>query len=298
MAPKDGSWGKKVYLIVSGDHPSLTALAEAAGKVADIYGIELIVKSPNFDLNQQNQIIDQAINDNPDYILLMPVDQQASTAQFKKINEAGIPCSAFLSMPANDAFKYIVGYSGVDDWLNYQALADKAGGMVEGEGGVIYMTHMPGDPSYFSRYLGFEAQLAQNYTNLTTLDTQTPGAFDAQKSTQMLQDMLIKYGDQIKMIEMADDATFGTSLKEAAAIANFDLSNVVVASSGNSKAGMTLLKDGVIDVMVFQSLEQCGAVPMKLVADWFNGKEVPRHVFLNPGQITAENVEEYEPASW
>ena len=49
---------------------------------------------PNWDLNTQNQYIDQAINEKPDMIILLPMDPNASLQQLKKINEAGIPVIA------------------------------------------------------------------------------------------------------------------------------------------------------------------------------------------------------------
>lgn len=84
VSPADGAIGKSVTLIVHGDHPWTTAYSAGAKKIADAYGMELTILSPNWDLNVQNEQIDQAINTNPDMIVLIPINTEAATQQLKK----------------------------------------------------------------------------------------------------------------------------------------------------------------------------------------------------------------------
>ena len=90
-SPADGPKGKKVILIVHGDHPWTTAYINGAKKACEFFGMELEAWSPNWDVNVQNQLIDQAINARPDAIGLIPLNAESAVQQFRKINEAGIP---------------------------------------------------------------------------------------------------------------------------------------------------------------------------------------------------------------
>ena len=81
-------------MVAQGEHPYYTAYTDAAKLMAKTYGIDLKVTIPNWDLNTQNQYIDQAINEKPDLIILLPLDANAALQQFKKINGAGIPVIA------------------------------------------------------------------------------------------------------------------------------------------------------------------------------------------------------------
>ncbi len=88
-SPADGAIGKKVTMIVHGDHPWTTACTNGAQKVADAYNMDIKIQSPNWDLAVQNQMIDQAINERPDMILLIPLDAKTALQQARKINKAG-----------------------------------------------------------------------------------------------------------------------------------------------------------------------------------------------------------------
>jgi ribose transport system substrate-binding protein len=102
-SPKDGAIGKRVVMIVHGDHPWTTACSNGAKKVADAYGMDLKILSPNWDLAVQNQMIDQSINERPDMILIIPLDATTAIQQARRINQSGIPFIFFNTLPTAEA---------------------------------------------------------------------------------------------------------------------------------------------------------------------------------------------------
>jgi hypothetical protein len=94
-SPGDGAIGKRVIMIVHGDHPWTTACILGAKKVADMYKWNFKALSPNWSKDVQDQMIDQAINEKPDMILLIPLDAKGAVQQARKINAAGIPLHMF-----------------------------------------------------------------------------------------------------------------------------------------------------------------------------------------------------------
>lgn len=294
-SPADGAIGKEVILIINGDHPYLTAFSTGAQKVADAYGMDLKIMSPNWDLNIQNQMVDQAINAKPDMIILVPLDAKAAVQQFRKINQAGIPCIASNMLPEDEGMKYVIGWTGPDDWGQFRLLAQFLAEKLNNEGGVAYIRHAPGGSPFFARTYGPLTELKNIAPNIKTLDMQAPG-FEAEKTMQVVSDWITKYGTELKAIVAADDSAQATGIIEALKKAGRE--DIIVVAAGNSKVGMDAVKDGSIAAITYQSAESDGASPVLMAADWFNGKTVEPVRYLPKHVITSEDVDSYMPAQW
>lgn len=294
-SPADGSIGKKVTVIINGDHPYLTAYSNGAKKAAEALKMEIKVMSPNWDLNVQNQMIDQAINSKPDMIILVPLDAKAAVQQFRKINQAGIPCIASNMLPEDEGMKYVIGWTGPDDWGQFRLLAQYLAKQMNNEGGVAYIRHAPGGSPFFARTYGPLTELKKIAPKIETLDMQAPG-FEAEKTMQVVSDWITKYGDKLKAIVAADDSAQAIGIAEALKKAN--RTDIIVVAAGNSKVGMDGVKAGSIAAITYQSAEADGAVPVKMAADWFNGKQVEPVRYLPKHVITKEDVDKYMPAQW
>ena len=294
-SPKDGSIGKHAIVIINGDHPYLTAYSNGAKIAAEALGMTVDVLSPNWDLNVQNQQVDQAINARPDVIVLITLDPNAGVQQFRKINQAGIPVIASNMLPDAEAMKYVLTWSGPDDFGQMAKLAQAAGEKVGGEGGVCYMTHNPGGSPYYARYNRYEAELAQKYPNMKSLDVQSPG-FEADKAKQVASDWITRFGDELKVIQLADDSAQAIGAVEACKAAG--RTDIIITSAGNSKIGMDGIIAGDVYGITYQSAEGDGAIAIKLAADWFNGKDLDPMYYLPQHVITAVDVENYMPAQW
>ena len=90
-SPADGQKGKHVILIVHGAHAWTTCYSEAFEAACEAVGMTCDVYDPNWDQSTQDGYVDQAINEQPDAIVLIPVSADHAAQQFKKINDAGIP---------------------------------------------------------------------------------------------------------------------------------------------------------------------------------------------------------------
>lgn len=295
-SPGDGPQGKKITVIINGDHPYLTAYSNGAKIAADALGMTVDIKSPNWDLNVQNQMVDQAINERPDMIVLVPLDPKAAVQQFRKINQAGIPVIGSNMLPDAEGIKYMLTWSGPDDFGQMAMLADYLGDKMGGKGGVAYITHNPGGSPYFARFYRVQSQLAQDYPDIKTLDFQSPG-FEADKSKQVVSDWITKFGDELNAIVLADDSAQAIGAVEACKEAGRE--DILIIAAGNSKVGMDYVKDGSLLAITYQSAEADGAIPIKLAADWFSGKAFDQPIYYLPQHvITASDVDNYMPAQW
>ena len=294
-SPADGAIGKKVIMIVHGDHPWTTACTTGAQKVADVYQMDLKIQSPNWDLAVQNQMIDQAINERPDMILLIPLDAKTAPQQARKINRAGVPLILFNTLPDAAAMDYAIGWTGPDDFGQFRKLARLWADALGKEGGVAYIQHAPGGSPYFARCFGPISELAEYAPGIEVLDKQAPG-FEADKTMQLVSDWLTRFGDDLKGICAADDSAQALGIFEALKKAGRE--DVIVVAAGNSKQGMDLVKEGKLYAITYQTAEGDGALAVKTAADWFNGKDIEPIRNLPQHMITAEDVEEFYPPQW
>lgn len=300
-SPETGAIGKRITMIVHGDHPWTTACTTGAQKVADAYSIDLTVLSPNWDLAVQNQMIDQAINDRPDMILLIPLDANTAPMQARRINQAGIPLILFNTLPDAAAMDYAIAWTGPDDFGQFRLLArtfaDELRSRYPGEDeiGVAYVQHAPGGSPYFARCFGPISELAGYAPEIVTLDMQAPG-FEADRTMQLVSDWLTRFGDDLKGIIAADDSAQALGIIEALKRAGRE--DVLVVAAGNSKVGMDLVTEGGLFAITYQTAEGDGALAVQTAADWFNGLDVPNRRNLAQHIITAADVADFYPPQW
>jgi ABC-type sugar transport system substrate-binding protein len=300
-SPADGAIGKKVIFIVHGDHPWTTACTTGGKKIADAYKMDFKVLSPNWDLAVQNQMIDQAINEQPDAIFLIPLDAKTAPQQARKINSAGIPLFLFNTLPAADAMAYAIAWTGPDDFGQQRKLAKvwademqkrNAGGK---DVGVAYLQHAPGGSPFYARSFGPISTLSTYAPAVKTLVKDAPG-FEADKANQVVSDWLTRFGPNLKGMFAADDSAQAIGIFEALKKSN--RSDVVVVAAGNSKQGMDLVKEGKLFAITYQTAEGDGALTVKTAADWFNGKKVDEITYLPQQIITKANVDKFYPPQW
>ena len=294
-SPADGSIGKSIWVIGQSEHPYWSAVFNGMQIAADTMGIELTIKNPNGDLNQQNQLVDQAIAAAPDLILHVTLDSQASEQQFKKIYEAGIPAIAFNMIPSDAAMRYALAVTAPDDFGQFQKLGRHVADSVNGVGGVCYMTHLPGGSPYFARFSNVRAMFAAEYPDMVYLDHQSPG-FEAPKAKQVVADWITRFGDELTVIVLSDDSAQGEGTAQAIKEAGRD--DIKVVAAGNSKVGMDLVGSGEIYAITYQSAEADGAIAVMAAADYFNGLPLEPVYYLPQAIITKDNVADFLPAQW
>lgn len=294
-SPADGQKGKHIAVILHGAHAWTTCYQEAFQQACDALGMTVDFYDPNWDQSTQDGYIDQAINSQPDAIVVIPVSADHAGQQFKKITDAGIPAFCSNTFPTSDAMNYVMAYTGPNDWYQMRTLTRSLGESLEGKGGVAYITHNVGTSTYYARTMGPYSTIASEFPEMTNLDIQSPG-FEAVAVKQVVSDWITKYGDELNAIVLADDSDQAVGAAEACEAAG--RTDIKIVAAGNSQQGTDLVKAGKIQGMSYQSCQGDAGLAARTVAEYFNGKEIPRVQFLATDVITAENVAEFEPCQW
>lgn len=295
-SPANGAKGKKVLCLRFIDHPYLTAYTKGMQQVADAYGIELKTLVANKDLNVQTQQVDQAINEKPDLVIITPVDATAVVPLLRRLNQAGIPVIASNLLPVDEGMKYVLAWTGPDDWGQFRMLARKFAELMNNEGGYCIIRHVPGTSPFFSRTFAAATELKKIAPKMEMLDMQTTN-LEPEKTMQVVSGWTKRFGPKLKGIVSADDSGAQTGVEEA--MKNAKRTDLVVVAAGNSKIGMDAVKAGTLQAITYQSAEADGALPMKLAADWFEGRPLTSPVYYLPKHIiTKADVDKYMPAQW
>ena len=296
-SPADGAKGKYVMCLRHMDHPYTTAYTRGMEKVADAYGIRLkTLTAGNADVNIQSQQVDQVINERPDLAIIFPVDATAVVPMLRKLNKAGIPVIASNLLPVDQGMPFVLTWTGPDDWGQFRMLAREFAAKMNHEGGYCIVRHMPGGSPFFSRTFSVVTELKKIAPKMKCLDMQTT-MLEAEKTAQVVSGWITKYGPELKGIVSADDSGAQIGINEACK--NAGREDIIRVAAGNSKVGMDFIKAGSLHAITYQSPEADGALPMKLAADWFNGKTDLKPVYYLPKHvITAKDVDDYLPAQW
>jgi len=294
-SPKDGCIGKKIIILKNGSHPYHTAYNNAATRAAKIFGMDIKILEPNWDINVQTQQVDQAINEKPDLIIYLPVDQKASAIHLRKIYKAGIPVMGSNVFPSPEGMKYLISWVGPNDYAQAQVLVQKLIERLNYKGGYCVLCHAPGGYAYYARRYGTIADITKLAPKMKLLDVQVPG-FEAAKVKQVVSDWITRFGDKLNLVITAESSGQPTGVVEACE--QMGRTDIVIGGIDNSRSGMNLIKEKKIFALTWQPPEQDGSLAVKNAADWFNGKEVPRVSFMPPTAITFENADDYIPAQW
>jgi ribose transport system substrate-binding protein len=240
-------------------------------------------------------MLDEAVNEKPDLIILIALDAKVAILQVRKVNQAGIPIILSNMHPDNEAMRYAICWTGPDDWGQFRMLAKVWADKLNRKGGVAYVRHAPGGSPFFARTFGPASELTAYAPAIQTLDMQAPG-FEAAKTQQVVSDWIMRFGDKLVGICAADDSAQAIGIAEACKKAG--RRDIVVVAAGNSKVGMDAVKAGEIHAITYQSAEADGAVALKAGADWFNGLTVEPVRYLPKHIITQTDVDTFQPAQW
>jgi ribose transport system substrate-binding protein len=296
-SPRSGARGKRIVCLRHMDHPYTTAYTRGMQKIADAYGIQLkTLTAGNADVNIQSQQVDQVINERPDLVIIFPVDAKSVVPMLRKLNQAGIPVIASNLIPVDAGMPYVLTWTGPDDWGQFRMLAREFAKRMNHEGGYCIVQHMPGGSPYFSRTFSVVTELKKIAPKMKLLEKQTT-KLEAEKTMQVVSDWIAKYKYELQGIVSADDSGAQIGINQACRSAGRD--DMIRVAAGNSKVGMDFIMAGKLGAITYQSAEADGALPMKIAADWFCGKEITRPVYYLPKHIiTSQDVRWYLPAQW
>ncbi len=289
-SPADGPQGKRITLLVPGDHPYFRTYSEVFRKEAEAVGMDISVQWADWDPVMQTIQVNKTLKTRPDLIVLVPCDISASADWYRKINRAGIPVIASNLMPEVDCFRYLLSWTGPDDWEQARQLARIFAEKMEYEGSYGIIQHTPGTSVYYARTYGVITELAQIAPRMQCIEREFT-SFDPELTEKTVVQWVKKHGLRLKGIVSADDNLPQMGINRA--LLRRQREDVVRAAAGGSAVGLNLLWRGKLDVLSYQSPVLDGSLPVQAATDWFNGLAIDPVYYLPVRILTADTVEEF-----
>lgn len=263
-----------------------TVLRAAEEKATELGNVEITHLGPptEADIDKQVQIIETAINDDYDGIILAACDKDALVDPVQKAKDAGIPVIMIDSGISEDVYDAFLATN------NVQAGAECAKLMAEliGDAGEIAIVNFAaGTQTAVDRETGFTEELKSNHPNISIVGVQYSDS-DPTKAANQATDFMSANPD-LKGIWGANDQS-AVGVAQAVKEQGKDVIVVGFDNSEDIKAG---LEDGSIKGTAVQMPTVMGSQGVQLVLDVLAGN-APAEKSVDTGVtiITSENYKE------
>ncbi len=281
---------RRVICIHPGEFPYLEAYCRGVQQIADNNQIQVSFYSSSWDVQRQAECVDKAIGKSPDLVIMIPENSNACVEHYRLINEAGIPLICSNLLPEPDVYRYVISWTGPDDWGQYRSLSHAFAELMQGEGGYCLIRHIPGTSAFYARTWGFIAELERIAPGIQLLDAQT-SYLNPLMTEKLLETWIHEYGEQLKGIVSSGDLPLQNAINNVLMrCGRDDIIRVCVASTEKQ---LYQIKENKLHAAAYQNGIMDGALAMQTAVDWFSGLKVEPIRNLPRFIVTRNNVNDF-----
>lgn len=262
---------------------TVRAGALAAGKE---FGLDVQWNGPNqeTEIGRQIQIVDSAISQHVDGIVLAACDRKALVQTVDKAVAAGIPVTIFDSgLDSTNYMSWVATDNVAAGAMGARTLAKLIGG--KGKVGVIQ--HVPGSVSTMDRENGFEEAIAKEFPEIKIVQ-KLYGMSDRAKAMAASENILTANPDLNGMFASTEPSASGLLLAVKARglggklkVVGFDANDTMIEE----------VRAGNLHAMVVQDPFKIGYEAVHTIAIKLSGKEAPKRMDLEAVVVSKENLD-------
>lgn len=267
------------------------AAAEDLGITVNFQGAE------EFNPVLQVPVLDAVIARQPDAILIAPTDTTQLIEPLRRAFEAGITVLTVDTFIGDGMYQ--TGSGDADFPISYIASDNIEGGRIAaramadaigGEGAVYVSNVRPGISTTDQREAGFKLEMAENFPQITVLETQY-NENDASTAASQFQAVLARQPDLA--------GVFGANLFSALGAANgveaAGMSDEITMIAFDAPTSIVQqLEDGVVDMAIAQHPAEIGYYGVVTAYAYLTGQSVPPQIGTGFTVITRDNVDDPE----
>jgi ABC-type sugar transport system substrate-binding protein/AraC-like DNA-binding protein len=290
-SPSDGPAGKRVVCIHGlPGHPYMAEYDRGMAREAERFGLDLEILSVERDEEAETEFVERALLSRPDLMILSPSGAAGTTELFRRVQAAGIPLIASNLLPEPEAFRYILAWTGPDDWGQFRMLSRAFAKLMRGEGGYCIVNHIPGTSAYFARRWAVVTELAKTAPRMELLDMADSGLSTEATRLSVL-GWVERFGDRLKGIICADDSLAQLGVNKA--LAQTGREDVIRVANGATAMGMRFIKEGLLKAITWQPPDLDGAISIRVAVDWFNGLALEPIRYLPLYLVDEGNIDDF-----
>lgn len=178
--------------------------AEAAAALVPNINIKCIGPETPYSVEEQIQLVEQAITDGADAIMIAPADSTGIIPAIEKANQAGIP----IATPNTKAYGgNVLTWVGVDNYTVGYELGKALCESLSGTGKVVLIEGTAGNSTSTERVDGYLDAFAE-YPGITLLDSQ-PADFNRELGMTVMENFLQRYPEIDGVGSINKDMTMG-----------------------------------------------------------------------------------------
>lgn len=283
-----GAFAQKKFVLItmdSMDEHWLSVKKGAETKAKELGDVDIIFRAPagKVDPNEQTRMVEDAINQKVDAILLAPSDKSALGPVVERAIDEKIPV-VIIDSPV-DAEGYVTFLS-TDNYAAGALAADTLAKLVNEKGKVGIINAQPGAGTAIARSSGFEDRLKEKYPNMKVAGIQYSNG-DKAVALNQATDMMTANPDLVAFYGSNEGSTVGISraLEESG-----NIGKIKLVGFDFSKDTIIGLKNGSIQASMVQNPEKMGYDGVAAAYDNINGKEVPKHVDTGVKVVTVGDL--------
>ncbi|MFP4484683.1 MAG: sugar ABC transporter substrate-binding protein [Spirochaetaceae bacterium] len=253
--------------------------------------VECIQLDAGGDVALQLSQVEDLIQQNVDVIAIWPVNGKALVPGARRAHQAGIPVIIVNSQLDESGFDFIEGFAGPD---TYQQGVNGAIAMIDaldGEGKVVDLMGLPGYVTAIRRSGGFHDHIEESAPGIEIIATE-PTDWNRAKATEVMENLLVRFGDEIDGVYVADD-NIGigalNAMKEAGVAGD-----IVMTSACMFGEGYDAMEEGLIYSSNYQSPAEDAINAVEMAVAIANGEEVEFWNYFETPIVTAENMDQFE----
>jgi ribose transport system substrate-binding protein len=283
--------GEKIYFIVKATESDFWQIVIDGGRTAgEEFGVEFIAQAAptEADVAKQIAILETAVGDKPDAIVLAPTVADALVPAIEKAAESGIPVILIDSAASTDQY---ASFLASDNVAIGTLAADKMAEALEAkfgkpEGKVAAITFMSGVGSLEKRKKGFVDQVEAKYPGIEVVDFQDAQGKQGQ-TLAIVQNFLTTYPD-LQGIYANNQYTGDETIRALDMAGKKGLATVVVDAGPLEVEG---LKTGLTDFMIVQQPWKMGYMGVEYALKAIKGESLEKFVDTGVVAITPEMME-------
>lgn len=263
------------------------ALILGTKMAAKEYNADIEIKAPaeENDIERQNELLKEAISEEPDAILFSPSSFTESNDLLKEAKEKGIRISFIDSYTEEKVQNLTVA---TDNLEAGEKLGKFAATLLDPDDQIAIVAHVKGVSTAVEREEGFRkglGDLAKNIVEVVYCDSQY------EKSRKLTQELMEKYPNLKMVAGMNEYSSVGAARAVKAAGAK---DRIQVVGVDSSQEAVQLMENGVFKGLVVQKAFKMGYIGVKETILMLRGKSYEKDVNSGCELVTPDNMYDSE----
>lgn len=263
------------------------ALILGTKMAAKEYNADIEIKAPaeENDIERQNELLKEAISEEPDAILFSPSSFTESNDLLKEAKEKGI-CISFIDSYTEEKVQDLT--VATDNLEAGEKLGKFAATLLGPDDQIAIVAHVKGVSTAVEREEGFRkglGDLAKNIVEVVYCDSQY------EKSRKLTQELMEKYPNLKMVAGMNEYSSVGAARAVKAAGAK---DRIQVVGVDSSQEAVQLMENGVFKGLVVQKAFKMGYIGVKETILMLRGKSYEKDVNSGCELVTPDNMYDSE----